>query len=233
MATDSYQKLQSVLDKELRDKSNVKILEAGCGSISKVRFKPDSYIVGIDVSSKQLERNTVIHEKLLGDIQHYDFNSEEFEVIMCWYVLEHLKKPDIALKNLSKALKKGGILILGVPNLFSLKGLITRFSPHWFHVFVYRHIYRKKDAGKDDNAPFKSFIKLSISKNSLIKFAAKNGYKIVHLETPDAIDDSWVGTELSDRSKLLYYCILTIRYFLKIISFGKISSSEIIFVARK
>ena len=169
----------------------------------------------------------------LGDIQTYDFKDKEFDVIMCWYVLEHLQKPELALQNFSRALKKGGILILGVPNLFSLKGLITRFTPHWFHIFVYRYIYKRKDAGTDDIGPFKSYIKIAISKNRLIKYAAKNGHKIVYLENNDAISDSWVGTEISDRSKLLYYALLGIKYFLQIVSFGKIGNSEILLIIRK
>ena len=233
MVEENYKALQAVLDKELAGKSNLKILEAGCGSISKVQFKPGSHIVGIDISEKQLERNKVINEKIRADIQYYDFKPEEYDVIMCWYVLEHLKKPELALQNFSKALKKGGILILGVPNLFSLKGLITRFTPHWFHIFVYRYIYKRKDAGKNDVGPFKSYIKLPISKGRLIKFASKNGYQIVYLENRDAISDSWVGTEISNRSKLLFYGLSGLKFLLKVVSFGKIGNSEITLVLRK
>ena len=63
-------KLQSAVDNCLNNgKNNIKVLEAGCGAKSHIKFKQNAYIVGIEISEKQLQRNTTVDEKILGDIQ--------------------------------------------------------------------------------------------------------------------------------------------------------------------
>ena len=150
-------KLQSVVDNCLKGKNNIRALEAGCGAKSYIKFKQNAYIVGIDISEKQLQRNTTVDEKILGDIQFYDLKPCSFDAIISRYVLEHVPKPQLALKNFLKALKEEGIIVLVLPNVMSLKGLLTKFTPHWIHILVKRYIFKKKNAGKDDATPFKTY----------------------------------------------------------------------------
>ena len=99
----------------LSDKPTIRLLEAGCGSATHVRFVNTVEAVGIDISEAQLHRNSSIQKKILGDIQTYAFPSSEFDVAICWDVLEHLPRPHDALVRIFSALKEGGILILGFP----------------------------------------------------------------------------------------------------------------------
>ena len=99
-------KLQFFIDDWLRDRNSTKVLEAGCGSVTHIDFKHHAYIVGIDNSQKQLERNSYLHEKILGDIQYYDFQASTFDIVVCWDVLEHLEKPELALQNFLRVLNQ-------------------------------------------------------------------------------------------------------------------------------
>lgn len=224
--------IQSIIDEFAMNKAQIKVLEAGCGSISKVEFPPNAYIVGIDISEKQLQRNTIVNEKISGDIQYYSFGPQSFDIIISWYVLEHLSEPKLALKNFSKAIKKDGLIILAMPNVLSLKGLITKFTPHWFHVFVYKYFFGRENAGKDDVEPFKTYLRFSLALSSLKRFAAKNGFRIEYFSNPDALD-RWVGSSLQKKSKIVYIFIKHFGEFLKILSFGKIGKSEIIIILKK
>jgi hypothetical protein len=47
-------------------------------------------------------------------------------------VIEHLPEPTKALDRLIAALNLGGGLVLAFPNLWSLKGLVTKFTPSSF-----------------------------------------------------------------------------------------------------
>src|SRR3990172_9863624 len=97
-------KLQSIINKLLENKPPIKVLEAGCGSSSYIQFEKNVYIVGIDISEKQLQQNSKINEKILGDIQYYDFKPSTFDVVICWDVLEHLPKPGMALQKFVEAI---------------------------------------------------------------------------------------------------------------------------------
>lgn len=170
--------LKLVVDNFLSKREFVKVIEAGCGSLSHINLKDNYYLVGIDISEKQLDRNSKLKDKILGDIQNYNFSNDSFDMIACFWVLEHVEQPELALKNFAKAIKKGGIIIIAVPNVMSLKGLITKYTPHWFHVWFYRYIFNVRFAGIDDNAPFRTFLRFSISPESIKKIANENNLSV-------------------------------------------------------
>jgi SAM-dependent methyltransferase len=174
--------LQQVIDKLLNNRQNLKVLEAGCGSATEIKIPEDAYFVGIDISEKQLERNSLLKEKILGDIQSYDLPASDFDVIVCFYVLEHVPKPELALKNFLRSIKEEGIIILALPNVLSIWGLTTKLTPHGFHIWVYRNIFGEKKAGTDDVGPFPTFSRYSISPESIKQFALTNGLLIEYFD---------------------------------------------------
>jgi SAM-dependent methyltransferase len=171
---DVKEEAQSLVDQMAKPDAVLRVLEAGCGSNSKFRLAPNAHITGIDISKEQLEKNSVLHEKILGDIQTYPLEPSSFDIIFCWDVLEHLRHPENALRNFARAIRDGGIVVLGAPVVGSLKGVITKFTPHWFHVAVYRYWLGNENAGKPGYAPFPTFLKNSMSPRSIEDFAHKS-----------------------------------------------------------
>lgn len=224
--------LQNILDSTSTQKDKFKILEAGCGSISRLRFSENHLITGIDISQKQLDRNQYIHEKILGDIQKFSFPPSNFDMIVCWHVLEHLSNPQSALEMFFNTIKKDGWIIISSPNPNSLKGLVTKFTPHLFHVFVYRSIYQVKNAGMEDTAPFKTFMRFAISPKSIMKLAKRFNIKTEKIVMEDAFKD-WVGQKLKKKSRILFLIVNLINKTLKVMSFGKIGDSEYTLVLKK
>jgi hypothetical protein len=95
-------------------------------------------------------------EPILGDIEEFEYGGRTFDGIVCWDILEHLKRPEKALANLMPTLDQGGVLIIKGPIPQSMQGLVTSLSPHWFHVLFYRWAFRNPNAGKPGYAPFKT-----------------------------------------------------------------------------
>jgi SAM-dependent methyltransferase len=172
--------LQSVLDDLLTD-TRIRALEAGCGSLSHVNLGHESHIVGIDISQEQLDKNTSVDEKILGDIETYPLPDSEFHVIVCWEVFEHLPRPKRALANMVRALKPGGLLVLAFPNVRSLKGLVTRYTPHRFHVWYYRYVLGHKLAGTEGRGPYPTFMRPSIAPDRIRRLAASHGLTVAFL----------------------------------------------------
>jgi len=165
---------QSLVDQMAKPDAVLEVLEAGCGSNSKFRLAPNAHITGIDISKEQLEKNGILHEKILGDIQTFPLEPSSFDIIFCWDVLEHLPHPENALWNFARAIRDGGIVVIGAPVVGSLKGVVTKFTPHWFHVAVYRYWLGNVNAGKPGYAPFPTFLKNSMSPRSIVGFAHKS-----------------------------------------------------------
>jgi SAM-dependent methyltransferase len=223
----SFSDLQRFLDAELEGRP-VQLLEAGCGSASNLRFGDNVRVVGIDISEKQLERNTMLDEKIPGDIQYYEFRPESFDVIICWDVLEHLPHPRLALRQFARAIKPGGIVILKLPNVLSIKGLVTKFFPHWLHVLAYRYFYGDKNAGKEDTAPFKTYLRFAISAPAIKKSCAQADLQPSFYATLDVSSLHWLQNK-----KGAFFVYSTLKTICQRLSLGVIGDSDFALVLKK
>lgn len=230
MASAVIQKLQSLLDDTFSNEAH-KLLEAGCGSFTHVTIPGDNHITGIDISQEQLDKNSKLNEKIKADIQTYELTENHYDLIICWDVMEHLPFPAMALQNFKKAINNTGLIILAMPNVYSLKGLITRFTPHWFHVFVYKYIFNKADAGQPGCAPFPTFLKFEIAPRALTKFARESGFDVVFMEMEDRFPQI-----IREDKRYLYLGYVACSYLLKIVSLGMlggINNTDFVCVLRK
>jgi SAM-dependent methyltransferase len=163
----------------------VRIYEAGGGSASilPLSLLNDRRIVVVDIDEIQLHNNKYADTKILGDIQTYVFPANSFDLITCYNVIEHLPAVDQAIRQFYHALAPGGLLFIGAPNPKSLFGMVTKYSPHWFHVWFYRVILRQKNAGKPGHLPFPTVYHPIVSPNELLKFSARVGFEAIYLNT--------------------------------------------------
>jgi SAM-dependent methyltransferase len=161
----------------------LRIYEAGGGSTS---FLPLSvldraHVTVVDIDEDQLRNNTYAQQTILGDIQSYRFQPETFDLVICYNVIEHLADVEAALLGFCESLKQGGGLILiGAPNPASLSGVVTRYSPHWFHVWFYRHVRGDRHAGEPGQPPFPTFFHPLVSLPKLEAFAREHGLQVIY-----------------------------------------------------
>jgi SAM-dependent methyltransferase len=179
MRTPEMLAVQAVVDARAPAGRRRRVLEAGCGSLSHLTLHQD-HVTGIDISAAQLARNPVLEERIQGDLERYPLPAGAFDLVISWDVLEHLPAPELALTNLARALAPGGLLVLAFPNRSSIKGFVTRLTPHRFHVWAYRWLWGIERAGEDDRAPFKTFLKPAMAPEAIREFARREGLVIVH-----------------------------------------------------
>jgi len=197
----------------LKDKSSIKLLEAGCGSASHIQFNAEIHAVGIDISGEELEKNTSVHEKILGDIQEYSLPHEEFDVVICWMVLEHLPRPKDALINLSRAVRPQGLLILGFPNLLSIKGIVTKLTPFWFHEQFYKFMRYK-------SRHFPTFLRADILPKNVVHFAENNGFTVELCK----LVEGGVSKKVRGRFRVVDWAFSGIDAITRTLSFGEMQS---------
>lgn len=73
----------------------------------------------------------------VGDFVSARFEPESFDAIVFWHSLEHFRRPVDALIHAHRLLRKGGLLVVAVPNSDSLQARV--FRGNWFHLDVPRH----------------------------------------------------------------------------------------------
>ena len=210
--------LQGVIDNYTQGRKELNVLEAGCGSSTRVDLPESARIAGIDISKKQLERNEMLDEKICGDIQTHTLPAGKYHVIISWFVLEHVANPVQALRNFVEALQKDGLIILALPNVYSLKGFVTKFTPYFIHVAFYRYILGQKDAGEDDTVPFPTYLRFSISPRSLKKYAAEHGLSVAYFQ----LYDGKMQQRLLERNIFARWLYIFLGGLVKIISMNRL-----------
>jgi SAM-dependent methyltransferase len=158
------------------------IYEAGGGSTS---FLPLSvlgraHVTVVDIDEDQVRNNTYADKTILGDIQTYRFQPETFNLVICYNVIEHVPDVEAALLGFCQSLKRGGLILIGAPDPKSLSGIVTKYSPHWFHVWFYRHVRGDKNAGKPGQAPFPTFFHPLVALPKLEAFAKAHGLQVIY-----------------------------------------------------
>ena len=158
------------------------IYEAGGGSTS---FLPldvlgRAHVTGVDIDEDQIRNNDYAQETILGDVQSYRFAPGSFDLVICYNVIEHLPDVEAALLRFCESLKQGGLILIGAPNPNSLSGVVTKYSPHRFHVWFYRHVRGDTKAGLPGQAPFPTFFHPLVTLSRLEAFAKAHGLQMIY-----------------------------------------------------
>jgi SAM-dependent methyltransferase len=172
--------LASLLGRWLAGRRGIAVLEAGGGSATHVSLPADSIVTVIDISEEQLARNDYAQVKIFGDLHEYEFPPSHFDLIVCWDVFEHLDDPGKVFTSFLRAVKPGGLIVIAAPNRESLRGTITRLTPHRFHVFVQRRIFGSRTAGLPGFPPFPTFMRREMAPSRLIEAAERHGFSLAH-----------------------------------------------------
>ena len=106
------------------------LLDVGCGRGYFLKTARDHgfTVHGIDVSDRAIEY-AQREFTLSADVQKLDdlaSSGRHFDVITLWHVLEHFTDPIASLRQVRSLLTDGGICVLEVPNLHSLKFMAAR-----------------------------------------------------------------------------------------------------------
>jgi SAM-dependent methyltransferase len=168
-------RLQETVDTLLAGRAQVRALEAGAGKRTRLRLPPDAYVVGVDTDAAAIARNPRLDERVVTDLAEYRPPPASFDLITCWYVLEHVADPAGLLDRLAAWTAPGGLLVLAVPQLRSPKALVTKLTPHRFHVWFRRRVLGYPHAGQPGHGPYPTTLRRAITPAALTRRLAGHG----------------------------------------------------------
>jgi SAM-dependent methyltransferase len=173
--------VHAILDMKL-PRTGLSIYEAGGGSTCflPLEILRRAHVTVVDIDEDQIRSNDYAQETILGDIQTYRFPPGSFDLVICYNVIEHVADVEAALLGFCEALKQGGLILIGAPNPKSLSGVITRYSPHWFHVWFYRYVRGEKQAGQRGQPPFPTCFHPLVALSNLENFASTHGLQMIY-----------------------------------------------------
>jgi SAM-dependent methyltransferase len=195
-----FRVLEGLVDGALDTGERPKVLDAGCGYTLPFELPSNAWLVGLDISPEALAKHGRLDDTIVGDIETFELPEDEFNVVLCWTVLEHLAHPDRAVENMARAVKPGGLLVVGVPNVWSMKGIFTRLTPYRFHVWFYRHVLGHADAGTPGSGPYPTHLQREITPQGLRRLGRRSNLDCIYAssyrvptELPRGLDVMWSG----------------------------------------
>ncbi|MEX2706495.1 MAG: class I SAM-dependent methyltransferase [Candidatus Freyrarchaeum guaymaensis] len=129
--------------KKFKQLKGKRVLDIGSGSggISIAFVKNNVETVNFDterkytiVAQRWAEENGVKLNQMLASGEETPFKNESFDVVICSDVIEHLEKPEKLVREISRILKRNGLLYITCPNKMSPR-LIWEDN-HYFLPFI-------------------------------------------------------------------------------------------------
>lgn len=154
---------------ELR--ADVAWLDLGCGHLLLPEWMPGQereairiarsvrLLLGIDRDRASLRRNSLLSERLCGDIEHLPLPDNSLDLVTANMVVEHVRDPQRLLSEVRRVLKPGGTFLMHTPNARGYATLAARIVPRGMrpklaHLLLGRHeadvyptYYRLNDVG--------------------------------------------------------------------------------------
>jgi ubiquinone/menaquinone biosynthesis C-methylase UbiE len=158
-----------------------KVLDIGCGygALSSVLLKEGAQVTGIEVDRKKLAiakdffKDAENIELFAVDDEKLPFKDNTFDAVFLFDVIEHIRRPDITIKECRRVLKPDGIIYIEFTPYYSITGHHLYDFAKWpIHIlprgWIKDIVYSKKIKGfltADDYwQQFESLNKLRISR---------------------------------------------------------------------
>jgi len=150
----------------------------------------------ISKNAYEFSRTTLGLEIYDKDLLELEFPDESFDVATVWQVLEHVQRPEQYIEKLRRLLRKGGHIIVEVPNYHSWTRALTR--KYWLGLDLAHHIY-------------------FFTPRTLCRMLEKHGFRIrkVHtfsLEYSTFLSTSSLVSVMTDTDNLFFNCLQERRF---------------------
>lgn len=130
--------------------------------------------LGIDLDRAALASNPNVAHRICASCYSLPLDSASVDFIVCRWVFEHLEKPEEAMREFSRVLKKGGFLYIKTPNLWNYGMALSWATPTLFH-----NLFRSA-TGLRENTP--TFYRAN-TKRRLTELAAATGFVVRNVES--------------------------------------------------
>ena len=128
------------LVKKVKNSSSKQILDVGCGTGDFLNLcnRKGWKSYGVEPNDKARTKASIFNKnKVVANISEIDTNN--FDIITLWHVLEHIPDLNKTIDNLKEILSSKGKLIVAVPNNSSWDA--EHYKQHWAAYDVPRHLY--------------------------------------------------------------------------------------------
>jgi SAM-dependent methyltransferase len=169
------------------------VLDVGCGRENWLLDTSACTTTGLDPSEAQLNANPILDERVVGSVETYECAAwaSSFDLVIASYVLEHLSDPTSAIEKMVRWTKASGRIVVAVPNISSLKGYVTKYTPLFVHRWFYK-LSLGENAPQEDAGPFPTFLRPVLRVDELDKYLEDTGLRIDALVSFESFQNAYL-----------------------------------------
>ena len=138
-------------------------------------------VIGVDID-RDVMHNADLDKAFIIANNRLPFSDNTFDVVWSDYVLEHIEKPGIFIKEIYRVLKPGASFFFRTPNKYHYVSLIARLTPTWFHKLIANKV---RGLSSEAHEPYPTFHRLNSNKD-LTTYSRLTGFQEVELRFVEA-----------------------------------------------
>lgn len=164
-------------------------LDLGCGrnisadrELDRTLVARAGLVVGCDLDP-HLKRHETIRHLVLANAERLPFASSSFDLVTASMVAEHLEHPERVFEEVARVLRPGGKFVVFTPNKWNYAMLLSRLTPHAFHLWYKRvAFYLNRGEWRDfEDDVFPTFYRAN-SARLLRELSQRAGLSVVRLD---------------------------------------------------
>lgn len=136
-----------------------------------------AYIDGLDIDKRALN-NPDLKNVTTYDGREFPIQNDSYDLVFADYVMEHVEDPELMLKEIYRILRPGGHFVFRTPNIYHYVSIISRFTPHSFHLAVANRARQNPDDAID---PYPTFYRFN-SKRAVLSAVNRASMKNVEIK---------------------------------------------------
>jgi len=183
-----------------------KVLELGCGEGVTLKYIKEiglaHWVCGVYFHNESLEKakKNGVDKVLNIDLNSFDVNAIEdnYDVVLCMYVLEHVTDPWGVVKVLKSLLTDKGVLIASIPNVQNIRVVFPLLFGQWSY----------KDCGVLDQGHLRFF-----TRKTAIDLITQGGFDIVKVVSLK--EKHWLPKIVNLLTFNFFQRFVTVQYLIK------------------
>lgn len=130
----------SIIKQHFKSAKNLQVIDVGSGGglVAEAMAKAGNKVTGLDANSHNIKAATdhLRRSKLKIDyknvtVEEHVKSGKKYDIVLCLEVIEHVANPEIFVRNVSKLLEKGGVLIFSTINRTQKAYLLAIFMAEY------------------------------------------------------------------------------------------------------